>query len=159
LTLDGERAVRTSRLELDHGRLTPSMAVSDSRVFYLTVERERALSDPRTYPDDFYEVTPLWLESIAIDSGLLVPLPAQELRRVNRNSFSYTGELYARDQRAFEFFGPEVTVIDTAAPDAPTRLTRQASGLGCQSLEISGDTAYCAAGEAGVEVLDLSSVR
>lgn len=158
LTLDGDQAVRTSRLELDDTRWIQRMAVSDSRVFYLSVARERALPE-QADPAYSYEVTPLLLESIAFDSGVLVPLPAQELRDINRNSFSYYGALYARGERAFEFFGAEATVIDTFDPSAPKRLTRGWQGFGCQSLEIAGDEAYCAAGDAGVEVIDLSSMR
>ena len=52
-----------------------------------------------------------------------------------------------------------VTVIDTVVPDAPTRLERELPIWGCQSLEVADDTAYCAAGQRGVEVIDLSSMR
>ena len=158
LTLDGDQAVRTSRLELDDTRWIQRMAVSDSRVFYLSVARERALPE-QADPAYSYEVTPLLLESVAIDSGVLVPLPAQELRGINRNSFSYYGALYARGERAFEFFGAEATVIDTFDANAPKRLTRGWQGFGCHSLEVSDDRAYCAAGDAGVEIFDLSSMR
>jgi hypothetical protein len=32
-------------------------------------------------------------------------------------------------------------------------------GSGCAALEVSSDAAYCAVGQRGVEVIDLSSMR
>ena len=46
-----------------------------------------------------------------------------------------------------------------AAAEATDRLSRELPNWGCQSLEVAGDTAYCAAGQRGVEVIDLSSMR
>ena len=50
-------------------------------------------------------------------------------------------------------------MLDTRDPAAPTRLSHALRGTECLSLEVTGDEAYCAAGEAGVEVIDLSSLR
>jgi hypothetical protein len=158
LAIEGDRAVRRSRLELDYNRWLRTMAVSDSRVFYVTVERETPMAE-RVYPDFFSEVTSVLLESVAFESGRLVQLPARELRRVPRNTFSYNGELYARGERAFELFGNQATVIDPLDSDTPRLVSRALADGGCQSLEISGEKAYCAQGEAGVEVIELSSTR
>jgi hypothetical protein len=57
LVIEDDRAVRSSRIELDPSRWTRSMAVSDSRVFYLAAERERPLSE-RTRPDHQSEALP-----------------------------------------------------------------------------------------------------
>jgi len=158
LALEGDRAVRRSRLELDYTRWLQRMAVSDSRVFYITVERETPFAE-RTYPAAFSEVTSAMLESVAFESGQLVQLPARELRRIPRNTSSYYGDLYARGERAFELFGNQATVLDPLDANAPLRVWHGLQGEGCQSLELSGDKAYCAQGAGGIEVIDLSSTR
>jgi hypothetical protein len=156
LVIDGERAVRMSRLPLDEERRTTNIAVSNNRIFYTTSDFPRPSSaDPNT-PAVLSAVT---LESLGLVQGRLVQLPPQELRQLPRDSYWYYGQLYARGERVFEIFDNNVTVVDTFNPNAPTRLTRELPIWGCQSLEVAGDTAYCAAGQRGVEVIDLSSMR
>jgi hypothetical protein len=99
------------------------------------------------------------LETLRLGGGELTRLPSQELRQLPKNGFYYYGELYARDERVFEIFDSTVTVIDTLNPSRATRISRELPGWGCSSLEVSGDTAYCALGQRGVEVIDLSSMR
>jgi hypothetical protein len=99
------------------------------------------------------------LEGLRLERGQLMQLPSQQLRRVPRDNYYYYGQLYARGERAFEIFDNTVTVVDTLAPTAPTHLSRELPLWGCQSLEVSADSAYCAVGQRGVEVIDLSSLR
>jgi hypothetical protein len=41
----------------------------------------------------------------------------------------------------------------------PATLTHEIPGYGCGSLEVAADSAYCALGQRGVEVIDMSSMR
>jgi hypothetical protein len=163
LVIEGDRAVRKSQLLLDRTRRTGNIAVSDNRIFYTTTDFTAnggyAVIDvagggtPATPPP----TSPVTLESLLMDGGRLTRLPSQELRRTPGGY--YYGQLYARAERVFEIFDNTVTVIDTLDPGAPTRLSHELPIWGCQSLEVSEDTAYCAAGQRGVEVIDLSSMR
>jgi hypothetical protein len=166
LVIEGDRAVRKSQLLLDRTRRTGNIAVSDNRIFYTTtnfqtsggyavidVDTASGRATPATPPP----TSPVTLESLLMDGGQLTRLPSQELRRTPPDY--YYGQLYARGERVFEIFDNTVTVIDTFDPAAPTRLSHELPIWGCQSLEVSGDTAYCAAGQRGVEVIDLSSMR
>jgi hypothetical protein len=166
LLLEGDRALRKSELALDDGRRTGSIAVSDDRIFYTTSEISPdayygyALVDvsPGAALPAAIETAPVLLESLRLEAGRLVPLPSQELRRAPKNGYYY-GQLLARDERVFEIFDNRMTIVDTLDPSAPTRLTHELSNWGCQSLEVADDTAYCAVGQRGVEVIDLSSTR
>ena len=158
LTLEGDRAVRHSQLALDAERRTMNIAVSKNRIFYTTTE----FPDPAVFSGEATPsatLSPVMLESLRLDAGQLVRLPSQELRRLRSDSYGYYGQLYARDERAFEVFDNNLTVIDTLHPSAQTRLTQELPGWGCQSLEVASDAAYCAVGQRGVEVIDLSSMR
>jgi hypothetical protein len=50
-------------------------------------------------------------------------------------------------------------VIDTLDPALTATISRELPGWGCASLEVANDAAYCAVGQRGVEVIDLSSMR
>jgi hypothetical protein len=169
LVLEGDRAVRTSQQLLDRSRRTGNIAVSDNRIFYTTsdfpVYSYQGASEVSTNggsgqnPPAPVEMSAVTLETLRLGGGELTRLPSQELRRLPKNGYYYYGELYARDERVFEIFDSTVTVIDTLNPNAATRLSRELPGWGCSSLEVSGDAAYCAVGQRGVEVIDLSSMR
>ncbi len=167
LVIEGDRAVRKSQLLLDRTRRTSNIAVSDSRIFYTTTDFPVYSSGSVAVSRDGYGVpapttptatSPITLESLRLNAGQLTRLPSQELRQQSSDNY-YSGELFARDERVFEIFDNTVTVIDTQTPSAPTRLSHELPGYGCQSLEVSGDAAYCAVGQRGVEVIDLSSMR
>jgi hypothetical protein len=162
LLVEGERAVRQSHVLLDRTLRTGQIAVSDSRIFYTTTD----FIDPGAAAVNY--VTPgqsastpisaLTLESLRLDAGQLTRLPAQELRR--EPNFGYTsGTLFARGDRAFEIAGNTVSVVDTGNLESPAMLTHELPGWGCQSLEVTEDAAYCALGQRGVEVIDLSPLR
>jgi len=161
LVLEGDRAVRTSQVSIDAEQRTLSVAVSGNRIFYTT-------SDPPKFSPfggfvgspDASPISPITLETLQLVDGQLSRLPAQELHRVdNETSLSYSAELYARGERAFELSVQTLTVIDTLAPAAPTRLTHGLALWGCGSLEVAGDTAYCALDQGGVEAIDIGSTR
>jgi hypothetical protein len=172
LVLQGDRAVRTSQLMLDRTRRTGTIAVSDSRIFYTTSDFP-VYSPGVAVPDVVgnsssntgsatpapIETSPVTLETIRLGGGELTRLPSQELHRFPKNGYYYYGELYARDERVFEIFDNTLTVVDTLDPSATTRLEHELPGWGCAALEVSGDAAYCAVGQRGVEVIDLSSMR
>jgi hypothetical protein len=98
------------------------------------------------------------LETLRIDDATFTRLPPQELRRMPARS-GYSSQLYARDERVFEIFDNNVTVFDTLDPAHIARRAHELPGWGCSSLEVSGDSAYCAIGQRGVEVIDLSGMR
>ena len=158
LVIEADRAVRKTQIELDRDGRTSNIAVSDSRVFYTTDSLSRTYSGA-TNPDGtprVYEKKPVMLEALALDNGILTRLPSYELRQL---AYGYWGELYARGDRVFERYDDTLTIIDTADPDAPKKLEHGLTSWTCSSLEVSADTAYCAAGPRGVEVIDLSSLR
>lgn len=167
LVLEGDRAVRTSQLWLDQTRRVANIAVSDNRVFFTTTE----FPDPQSYyspvavstgsaaPEQQpVELQPVMLESLRLDGGQLVRLPSHQLRELP-NGYWYGSQLVARGERAFETFDNRLTVIDTADGQAPVELTHDLPGWGCGSLEVAGDNAYCAIGQRGVEVIDLSPLN
>jgi hypothetical protein len=164
LLVDGDRAVRKSQLLIDRTRRTNNIAVSDSRIFYTTTEfpvyeagGPRPISSSDTQSN--LPTSPITLETLRLSGGQLSRLPSSELRRQVNAGYSYYGELFARDERAFEVYDNTVTVVDTVNVASPVRLTHEIPNWSCQSLEVSGDTAYCAVGQRGVEVIDLSSMR
>ena len=194
LRLQPDRATRTGFLPLDVKRRTANIAVSDSRIFYTTMEVPVSLggvappaldgavtggalpagegavpagegapageappAPDGTEPPPVRE-WPITLESLRLDAGALTRLPSLELRRLPNDGYYY-GELYARDERLFEIFDQTVTVIDTLIPEAAQSISRELPGWGCASLEVSADAAYCAVGQRGVEVIDLSAMR
>jgi hypothetical protein len=161
LRIEGERAVRTSQVLLDRDSRAGNIAVSADRIFYTTSDFPKfgAFAAPEasgTQPA--VELEPVMLETLRIDDATLTRLASQELRRMPAGS-GYYSQLYARDARAFELFDNNVTVFDTVDPANITRMSRELPGWGCSSLEVSGDAAYCAVGQRGVEVIDLSSMR
>ncbi len=163
LLIEGERAVRQSQLLLDRTRRAGNIAVSASRIFYTTSDfpsyaGRPALDVKENGTPAPVAMSPVLLESLRLENGQLSRLPTRELRQLPSNQYYYSN-LYARDERVFEIFDNRVTVVDTLNPNAPSTLTRELPGWGCQSLEVSGDTAYCASGQRGVEVIDLSSMR
>jgi hypothetical protein len=166
LLLAGDRAVRKSQLLLDRTRRTNNIAVSDSRIFYTTsdfpvYQPSGTATSPIGTPQPTapVPVSPVTLESLQLSAGELTRLPSEVLRRQNIGTYSYAyGELLARGERAFEIYDNTVTVVDTANPVEPARLSHEIPSWGCQSLEVSGEAAYCAVGQRGVEVIDLSSM-
>ncbi|HKO91819.1 MAG TPA: beta-propeller domain-containing protein [Polyangiaceae bacterium] len=168
LVVSGTRAVRKSQLELDRTRRTTNIAVSDSRIFYTTGNFPSypsyyggAVTDVGVSSgDSTVEQTPIssvTLESLRLENGTLTRLPSVDLRR--QNQYYDYGVLYARGDRAFSIYDQTVTVVDTEQLMTPRRLTHEIPGWGCNSLEVGGDTAYCAVGQRGVEVIDLNQVR
>jgi uncharacterized secreted protein with C-terminal beta-propeller domain len=174
LTIQNDRAVRTSQLALDRSRRVGNIAVSDSRVFYTTTEfppvqpvtgggtvaadsgsSSSASSSPEVA---LTPMSPVMLETLRLEDGQLVRLPSTELRQAPDYGW-YGGQLYARDERVFEINDNRVTVVDTADGQQPALLTHDIPGWGCGSLEVASDTAYCAVGQRGVEVIDMSSMR
>ena len=148
LVLEGEQAVRRSRLLLDLIRRTGQVAVSDRRIFYTTLAfpppvagpdtsisggSSNVDTDPTTLP-----VTPVSLETLSLSDGQLTRLPSLELRR-EYNLGWYSGQLFARDERVFEIHDNTLIAVDTADASAPTRLTHEIPGWSCQSLEVAGD--------------------
>ena len=98
------------------------------------------------------------LETLRLENGQLLRLPSTDLREVPNYGW-YGGQLFARDQRVFEIYDNRVTVVDTTDGMKPATLTHEIPGYGCGSLEVAADSAYCALGQRGVEVIDMSSMR
>jgi hypothetical protein len=48
-----------------------------------------------------------------------------------------------------------MTVVDASNPTAPTLVTHDMPGYYCSSLQVSGDTAYCAMNQYGVTTFGL----
>jgi len=169
LTIEGDRALRTSQLALDRTRRVGNIAVSDSRVFYTTTDfppRQEPVSPSSSTSSGSSSgaaatqlpMSPVMLETLRLEDGQLVRLPSTELRQTQSNGW-YGGQLFARDERVFEINDNRLTVVDTAAGMEPAILTHEMPGWGCGSLEVASDTAYCALGQRGVEVIDMSSMR
>jgi hypothetical protein len=178
LVVSNDSAVRKSQLSLDQTRRTVNIAVSDDRIFYVTSDFP-AYVQPMVYADvgsggtgvagasgDASDATQphvstVTLETVRIEDGTLTRLPSVELRRQADNGGYYMdyGQLYARGERAFAVYDNTMTAVDTAQLTNPRKLTHDLPGYGCASLEVGADAAYCAQGQRGVEVIDLSSLR
>jgi uncharacterized secreted protein with C-terminal beta-propeller domain len=161
LVIEGDRATRTSQLSLDQTRRVGNIAVSDTRVFYTTTEFMPAPARAVSYPGEQATpspMTPVMLETLRLDAGQLVRLPSTQLREMPNYGY-YGGQLFAREERVFEITDNRLTVVDTADGLEPVSLTHEIPGWGCGSLEVAADTAYCAVGQRGVEVIDMSSMR
>jgi hypothetical protein len=65
------------------------------------------------------------------------------------------GSLHARGTRAFSSEQGVLRVFDATDPDAPKSYERELLGYGCEALEVRGDTAVCAQGKKGVELIEL----
>lgn len=155
VTIQGNRAVRTSQILLDRERLTTNIALSSSRVFYTTSDfpSRSPTGDPVPPPPGAVTTGTIRLETIEWDGDQLVSRPAIELRASNDEG--YGDRLYAREDRAFELFNRRMTVVDTRDPSAPTQQAHELPEGACASFDVAGETAYCAAGQRGVEVIDL----
>jgi hypothetical protein len=152
LVLEGNTAVRVSRVALDQDAYTSSIAVSDSRVFYTTSEFPDPVIAANSVP-----VTSATLNTLRIQDGALEALAPVDLGTMP--AYYYT-DLRARGDRAFELRDGELTVVDTADGEAPAVKSFELPGYSwCQALEVSGDAAYCAMGQRGVEVFDLTGMR
>jgi uncharacterized secreted protein with C-terminal beta-propeller domain len=153
LVLEGNRAVRTSQVALDREQRTGSIAVSNSRVFYTTSDF------PQYDANGFYTQTNpnATLNTLRITDGVLEPLAPLDLGA--RGPY-YWSDLKARGERAFDIGSSTLTVVDTADGDAPVQKTFELPSYSyCSAFEVSGDAAYCAMGQRGVEVFDLSGMR
>jgi hypothetical protein len=122
-------------------RNSGSIAISQQRLFVST-HNKRAWNT--AHPPEQR------VESFAFNpDGQLV-----RLKPVDVDDGDYWGQLYARDARAFTSSSGRLTVIDTRA-DEPSIKHHDMQGWGCDSLEVSGDRAYCALGQYGVFAVDL----
>jgi hypothetical protein len=62
---------------------------------------------------------------------------------------------HAEDTRLTLPYGTGLTVVDASDPNAPTLHEHDLQGYSCQDLMVSDDTAYCALGQWGLQVLSL----
>lgn len=139
LELVDDVAWRKGMKLIDDGAVASGIAVTDSRVFYLTVEGNAPDSDPR-------------LTSLAIDgAGYLSALPSTTL---STPGTYWWGGVSARGDRAFIAGEGAMHVVDTRDGE-PSVQEIDTPGWFCQSLEVSGDEAYCAQGEYGVTAFKL----
>jgi uncharacterized secreted protein with C-terminal beta-propeller domain len=152
LVLEGDRAVRTSQILLDREQRTGSIAVSDRRVFYTTSDF------PEVSSNGYQQSSDVTLNALGLaGGGVLEPLAPVDL---GVRAPYYWGDLRARGERAFEISQSSLTVIDTADGEAPVQKTFELPTYSyCSAFEVSGDAAYCAMGQRGVEVFDLSGMR
>jgi uncharacterized secreted protein with C-terminal beta-propeller domain len=150
LVLEGDRAVRVSQVLLDRDQRTSSIAVSDSRVFYTTSDF------PNPSVNGAVSLSPVTLNTLRIDGGSLQALAPVDLG----SKPYYWGDLRARGDRVFEISDSKLTVVDTADGEAPAQKSFELPGYSyCASLEVSGDAAFCAMYQRGVEVFDLTGMR
>jgi hypothetical protein len=160
LVLEGDQAVRRSLLPLDRTRRVGGIAVSDNRLFYTT------LAFPSRTPPQTNEsgavtrmpTTDVTLERLTLNDGVLAQLPAVPLRTEATFGW-YSGQLLARGERVFEIANNTVTVVDASLSHAARQIKHEIPGWGCGALEATQSAAYCALGQRGVEVIDLTSMR
>ncbi len=131
LILEGDRAVRTSRLLLDgDDRHVNSLAVSRDRLFYLTGGESPSVETLRIVEGAFQRLPSVAVERSALDR--LSPFP--------------------RGERLLLAGASGLQVVDTSTPAEP----RFAQLEGCNLSDVHGDLAYCTSGFSGAELRDLS---
>ena len=142
LRVSNDSATLIDRVVLDGERISTYVAMSDERIFVLTREAGESYGPSNT------EVETLMLaDDGKIDR--LTPVP------VETNRSWWYGGITARGTRAFLSEAGTIHAIDTTDPDAPVVETHEMPGWSCQSLEVSGDSAYCAMGQQGVLTIPL----
>jgi len=152
LRVSADRAERVGRLSLDTDeRRTARLAVSHGQVFYLTEARgapgrSEASSVERA----------ITLERAVLRDGRLTQLPSLDvsshsvLRPFTWETFAASGE------RAFWSTGGQLIIADFSGAE-PRVYDRSLAGSSCTALDVRGDTAYCALGQAGFIAMDLAA--
>ena len=159
VSLQGGKAVRTSQVGIDRERRTRNIAVSDARIFITTSDfpsRARG-GEPLDPPVGAVTTGTITLETLERVGAQLVQHPRLDVRPGKTET--YDDRLYARGTRAFEILGKRLTVVGTLDAGVPTQLVHELPASTCSSLDVAGDTAYCATGRDGVEVIDLRATR
>lgn len=147
LVLEDGAARRLSNIKIDDTWRTLQIAVSEDRVFVTQQEIVEGTSDASvpaaqrlkayrtTAEAEFQEIA-----SIPLENEYYMPAAAG---------------LRARGRRAFQSSAGQMTIFDTTDATAPTYSRQEMPGVSCESLEVSGDRAYCALGQRGVEAFEL----
>ena len=149
LSIEGGRATRVGRVLLDAEGVVTNIAVSADRIFALRNTYARA-------PEGYVEVDAVDVLTVDIlPTGHLRQRADVPLTESARRGWYYGGPLQARDGRAFLTRSNEMVVIDATGPGRPSVATHDMPGWHCQSLQVSGDRAYCAMGVHGVMAMDL----
>lgn len=163
LVIDGDRAVLTSRIELDDARYTAGIAVSGKRIYFTSRAPlgpdsvgEAPAGAPSGAAPSTGATTAVLLEAVELQQGVLARLASHELYRAPPGARNLA-HLIARGDRVFAWHDTAVSMLDMTVPEAPTRLSVPAAR--CQALTLAGDVAYCTSLEHGVEVVDLSVLR
>ncbi len=149
VAIEDDRATRLSSVLLDAEGVATNIAVSSDRVFALRNTYTRA-------PEGYIEVEAVDVLTVDIlPTGRLRPRPDVRIADSSPYGWYYGGPLQARDGRAFLTQSNEVVVVDATGTGTPTVATHDMPGWSCQSLQVSGDRAYCAMGHHGVLAMDL----
>jgi hypothetical protein len=147
LVIEGDRARRLSRANLDDGESSLGLAFSSDRVFVVTADTQ-AVPASNVPPPRSRALASFLVAS----TGQLQRLPTVDL---GTGEYYWWPNLVARGKRAFLTEPNELKVIDTTTPSAPEVTTHEMPGYSCSSLQVAGDRAYCAMQEYGVATFEL----
>lgn len=155
LTLDGDTATLQSRLLLDEDRRALFFAVSGDQVFYVTEPPGTGYSatlgsEPPSSGGS--------LERVRLIGGQLERLPSIDISALHPGPVRGWYNVVARGNRVYSLSGHygELGVVDLAS-DPPTLSRYPLPPWGCPTFDVIGDTAYCARGDAGLQVIDLTA--
>ncbi|HEX2730180.1 MAG TPA: beta-propeller domain-containing protein [Polyangiaceae bacterium] len=149
LVLDDDGAHRLGQVKIDSDWRTLQIAVSDDRVFVTQQQVLDATDTSNTTPS-----APQRLKAYRTTTDA----EFQEIASIPLEDKFYaygTASLRARGRRAFQSTAGQMTIFDTTDATAPTFSRQEMPGVSCESLEVSGDRAYCALGQRGVEAFSL----
>jgi uncharacterized secreted protein with C-terminal beta-propeller domain len=146
LVLEDGVARRLSNIKIDDTWRTLQIAVSEDRVF---VTQQKIVDSTESSV-----LAPQRLKAYRTTANA----EFQELASIPLENEYYplgTSGLRARGRRAFQASVGQMTIFDTTDATAPRFSRHEMPGVACSSLEVSGDRAYCALGQRGVETFEL----
>jgi hypothetical protein len=145
LVVDGSRATRVGQLLLDTDeRRVVRFAVSGGRVYYAT--QPRALS---VWSNDSFAAREVTVERVALRDGRFERFPSFDVAGATELLPAHWEQFAASGERVIWSGGGVLVAVDFSGSE-PRIETHDIGSFGCVALDLRGDTAYCAQGQAGV---------
>jgi hypothetical protein len=147
---DGDVATLQSRLILDDTRRALLFAVAGDQVFYVT---EPLLDDAAIAAAEADGTLTVTLERLRVRGGQFERLPSLDISALHARAPRAWGRFVARGNRVVSLVDDTLGVVDFDSEQPRVREVRLPRG--CPEFDLSGDTLYCAGGDAGLVAVAL----